>query len=136
MAPLIPWTPLIPLIPDGGTIRMGDIRIRLWGIDAPEQRQTCGSLQAGRLATQMLRELIEERPVTCETVDVGRYGRTVARCSVVGEDLGQMMVRLGWAMDYERFSNGYYEQSEAAARAGRRGMWSANCIPPWDWRRR
>lgn len=123
-------------ITDGDTIRMGDVRVRLWGIDAPEQEQTCGSLQVGRLATEMLASLIDNRPVTCNTMDIDRYGRVVAQCAVAGSDLGHMMVQAGWAFDYRRFSGGYYGRSEDVARAGRRGAWSANCMAPWDWRRR
>ncbi len=123
-------------VTDGETIRMGDVRIRLWGIDAPERDQTCGDLPAGRMATGALAHVIGDRPVSCESVDTDRYGRTVATCAVDGEDLGSMMVRAGWARDYARYSGGHYRQDEDAARTRQRGMWAADCIAPWEWRRR
>ena len=46
---------------------MGNDRIRLWGIDAPEMSQTCGDLPAGRLAAGYLAELIGGQPVTGAT---------------------------------------------------------------------
>lgn len=126
---------------DGDTIRMGEARIRLWGFDAPERGQICalpgGSyLEAGRHATEALAAFIGNQFVTCETVDIDRYGRVVATCAVAGADLGSMMVRSDWAWDYARYSGGHYRQAEAEAQQARRGIWAAECVPAWEWRRR
>ena len=122
-------------VTDGDTLRMGKVRIRLWGIDAPELRQTCGDLRAGLMATDALTDFIADRPITCETVDRDRYGRAVATCAVDGADLGGLMVRAGWARDYPRYSSGHYANTERAARAIGAGMWTADCVAPWSWRR-
>ncbi len=119
---------------DGDTLRIGAVRVRLWGIDAPELRQTCGDLGAGRMATDALAGFIGDQQVTCEAVDTDRYGRTVATCAVDGADLGSMMVRAGWARDYARYSGGHYRQDEAAAQDRRTGMWAADCVAHLDWR--
>ncbi len=103
-------------VTDGDTLRMGKVRIRLWGIDAPELRQTCGDLRAGLMATDALTDFIADRPITCETVDRDRYGRAVATCAVDGADLGGLMIRAGWARDYPRYSSGHYGDDERAAR--------------------
>jgi len=89
---------------DGDTIDADGVRIRLWGIDAPERDQTCGSLEAGSMATAALSRIIGSGPVTCEAVDSDRYGRTVATCSVAGAAIGGSMVQAGWAWDYARYS--------------------------------
>ena len=123
-------------VTDGDTMRMGKVRIRLWGIDAPELRQTCGDLRAGLMATDALNDFIADRPVICETVDRDRYGRAVATCAVHGDDLGGLMVSAGWALDYARYSGGHYADGELAAQAVRAGMWAADCVAPWEWRRR
>ena len=65
-----------------------------------------------------------------------RYGRTVARCSVDGRDLGAEMVRLGWAVDFPRYSKGFYREQERDARNARRGVWAdGEFLPPGTWRR-
>lgn len=77
---------------DGDGLHFGVERVRLWGIDAPERDQTCVVAQApypcGRQAAQALKELVQGKAVGCDKVDTDRYGRTVARCSADGLDLG------------------------------------------------
>ena len=124
---------------DGDTIEIQDQRIRLHGIDAPERGQTC-LLQGRRYpcgvdATETLRKLVREKEVTCEATDRDRYGRTVALCVILGGiELGQTMVRLGWALAYRRFSLDYVHEEEEA-RAKKLGIWRGQFRPPWEWRR-
>ena len=79
-------------ITDGDTLRIGNERIRLFGIDAPEMKQSCNDdrgarYACGEVARDALRRHVGGAPVTCEPVDRDRYGRTVARCYARGEDL-------------------------------------------------
>lgn len=78
----------VPRVIDGDTLEMAGERIRLHGIDAFESRQTCGSQACGRLATAALKDLIRERPTSCEVHDIDRYGRLVSVCRVEGIDVG------------------------------------------------
>ena len=88
---------------DGDTIRHGDLRIRLFGIDAPER-----SDMGGTASTLALQGLLD-RGVTCQPVDVDRYGRTVAICTLDdGTDIACAMVAMGQARDWPRFSGGRY----------------------------
>ena len=89
---------------DGDTLEIHGIRIRLWGIDAPESSQLCrgeDSLQyrCGAQAANDLDAFIARRPVNCSPVSLDLYGRTVATCSVSGTDLGEWLVRKGLALD-------------------------------------
>lgn len=124
---------------DGDGLKAGKERIRLWGIDAPERRQPCtkdgAEYPCGAVAADMLAAFIGSNPVACVEVDQDRYGRTVARCEVEGADLGALMVASGWAVDYERYSGGFYAEHMAQARAAGRGMWAGAFINPWDWRK-
>jgi endonuclease YncB( thermonuclease family) len=130
----------IPRIMDGDTIAVGPIKIRLASIDAPETDQVClddhGSKWAcGVESRNHLAEHIGRRSVECAPSGSDAYGRTLAVCSVTGEDLNAWMVRQGWALAYVRYSTSYMHD-EAEARAAPRGLWRGAFIAPWDWRHR
>lgn len=92
---------------DGDTLRIGDERIRLFGIDAPER-----SDPGGPAATSALQRLLD-LGVTCEAVDTDRYGRTVAMCFTPdGGDVSCAMVAMGHARDWPRYSGGRYAGCE------------------------
>jgi endonuclease YncB( thermonuclease family) len=123
---------------DGDTLRLGEVRIRLHGIDAPEQDQACaaaggGTWACGREATRALTAILSGREVSCTPLTLDRYGRTVARCFVDGSDLQADMVRRGLAWAFVRYSNEYVGQ-EAEARAAHRGIWQAETQTAWDYR--
>jgi len=124
---------------DGDTIELQGQRIRLWGIDAPEGRQTCqrrgSDYRCGQEAANALDRHINARPVVCMQQDVDRYGRVVARCSVGGSDLGAWLVRRGLAIRYPEYAGRAYIVEEASARLGRRGVWAGTFVVPWEWRR-
>jgi len=128
------------VVTDGDSLRIDGKRVRLFGIDAPELRQTCmvprGSWECGRAATNALHTMIAEDPaVTCERRDTDRYGRMVAVCRNSGGDLGARMVRAGHAVDYTRYSGGAYREHEAAAKAERLGVHAGSFQHPADWRK-
>lgn len=129
----------IPRVTDGDTIRIGNTRIRLHGIDAPEKRQTCTAdgkaWRCGDAATDAFRDAIGGLAVTCTKRDTDRYGRVVAVCWAGAVELGAWMVRQGWAVAYRRYSMDYVAD-ENVARAGRRGLWRGEFVMPWVWRRR
>lgn len=126
-------------VTDGDGLHQAGERVRLWGIDAPELDQECKrngmAYRCGEQARDALVALVAAGDVRCEPVDRDRYGRTVARCSVNGLDLGAEMVRLGWAVDYRRYSRGIYAGMEREARAAKRGLWAGEFVTPSQWRR-
>jgi endonuclease YncB( thermonuclease family) len=67
---------------DGDTIEIHGQRIRLFGIDAPESRQTCEAggetYRCGQQAALAMSQFINQRTVICEQRDIDRYGRIVA----------------------------------------------------------
>jgi len=123
---------------DGDTIKIGSTRIRLFGIDAPESRQSCQNAAGqeyacGERATAALEDHIGAAAVSCEPRDIDRYGRTVAVCFLGSEDLDAWMVAQGWAVAYRHYSMDYVPQEEAAHAAGL-GVWAGTFVMPWDWR--
>ena len=123
---------------DGDTIEVGAVRIRLFGLDAPESAQSCleGNRRwsCGEQATRALVGRIDGRSVACEERDQDRYGRIVAVCHHGGQDVNAWLVHEGWAIAYRRYSSAYAGE-EASAKAAKRGMWRGEFVPPWDWRR-
>jgi endonuclease YncB( thermonuclease family) len=128
----------VPRVVDGDTIRLGDTRIRLHGIDAPESDQSCnaaggGTWACGREATRALSSMLAGRDVSCEPLTTDRYGRTVARCFLGNVDIEAEMVRQGLAWAFVRYSSDYVAQ-ETEARAAHRGIWQAETQTAWDFR--
>ena len=125
-------------VTDGDSIRVSGSRIRLFGIDAPESKQTCVASgqrwRCGRSATSALRKVIAGRPVVCTERDRDRYGRIVAVCRAGGEDINAWMVAQGMAVAYTKYSRAYVGQ-QRSAKAARRGLWRGDFVAPWDWRR-
>ena len=125
-------------VTDGDTIRVGNTRIRLHGIDAPETAQSCnavggGTWPCGTEATRVLRYAIAGHDVSCVPVTLDRYGRTVARCFVGTKDIQADMVRQGLAWAFVRYSTDYVPQ-ETEAHAAHRGIWQAETQTAWDFR--
>ncbi len=124
---------------DGDSLDLGGTQIRLFGIDAPEGRQTCRNAEGrdyrcGRAATAALRRLVGRSVVRCEPRDIDGYGRTVAVCFKDGIDLNGWMVENGWAVAYRHYSRDYVA-AEERARARRLGIWAGSFEEPWRWRR-
>jgi endonuclease YncB( thermonuclease family) len=81
-----------------------------------------------------MRGLLPKEPPACRKFDEDAYGRSLARCAIGERDLGEAMVSAGWALDYTRYSNGFYEAAEKAARDAKAGMHAGTFDPPWHWR--
>jgi endonuclease YncB( thermonuclease family) len=124
---------LAQTVTDGDTLKLNGTTYRLWGIDAPESKQSCGDYPAGIMATGTLQMLIKGKTVVCEPKATDRYGRTVALCRADGEDLGRTMVQLGMAWAFVRYSRDYVEQ-EALASMENLGIHAHQCVFAWEWR--
>jgi endonuclease YncB( thermonuclease family) len=125
---------------DGDSLRAGNgDEYRIFGIDAPELKQSCQEPDGkdwlcGRAAKAKLTTLIKGGEVMCETKRKDRYGRFIATCSAAGvPDLGEAMVRDGYAIDLASEGNPYAE-AEAEAREEKRGIWRGPFERPADWR--
>lgn len=123
---------------DGDTFWVGDEKIRLFGIDAPEAGQTCtdavgATWDCSSWATERLSAVLGAGQLRCRGDDRDRYGRLLATCSVAGRDVGESLVSDGAVRAFRRFSSRYVAAEEAARAAGR-GIWAGASQAPWDYR--
>lgn len=124
---------------DGDTLSVlyqdKEVRIRLYGIDAPEKKQPHGTeahLYACGLATR--------QTITVIGVSKDRYGRLVAKVSLPdGRSLNHEMVRAGMAWWYRQYAPNdvAFASLEEEAQHKKRGLWRNPApIAPWEWRKR
>jgi endonuclease YncB( thermonuclease family) len=122
---------------DGDTIRLGDVKIRFSGIDAPEINQTCvaseGKVACGKISRDLLIEKVTNNKISCTDEGKDFYGRVLGECFVNGESLSAYLVREGFAFAYRKYSNKYIEDEEYA-KFNKLGMWSMEFQYPWDYR--
>ena len=118
---------------DGDTLRIGTVKVRLFGVDAPEITQRCGGWDCGRAAAARLAALAGAGPATCTPRETDRYGRIVATCTVAGVDLGDRLVAEGLARAYVAYGDDY-AAVEARAKAEGVGLWRGEAEAPWDYR--
>jgi len=125
---------------DGDTLDLQGVRIRLFGIDAPEATQTCTlasgeSWPCGSAAREALERKLGNRRISCQRRDVDTYGRVVAVCRLGSEDVNGWLAGAGWVVAYRQFSDDYVDE-EAAARRARLNLWQGSFELPADYRRR
>ena len=111
------------------------IKLRLWGIDAPERRQAYG-----KQARVWLAAMVSGRRIEAQAKDIDVYNRLVALVWVDGQSVNEEMVRQGAAWVYSRYCREEICDSwrglQDDARSARRGLWAnKRAIPPWQKRR-
>lgn len=124
------------------TVRSGirEQRVRLCGIDAPEQQQPLGNE-----SRQYLQQLVSGGTVILMETDRDRYGRLVAEAFTRSADgseqsLQEEMLTAGMAYVYPAYVNdcpnaNVFKQAEAIAQEQRVGVWNGSYQRPWDWRK-
>lgn len=125
-------------IVDGDTITALDaqntsIKIRMYGIDAPESKQAFG-----QKAKQALTTAIATKIITVIDHGTDIYGRMLGTIWLDGYDINASMVDSGYAWVY-RFEDSAivpgYIKYESAAQKETKGLWAdTNPVPPWQWR--
>ena len=127
------WLQGIALVVDGDTIRVGDAKVRLADMDAPELGQPMGPAARNHLA-----RLCEGRQVRVRVrvQGTGYYGRLIGTVHVGPVDVNRRMVRDGYAYVNPRYSRRYVDEEHAARRARRGVHDGASREKPWDYRKR
>jgi endonuclease YncB( thermonuclease family) len=144
LAAAIPQTAAQPAIVgkaeviEGDLIVVNGVKVRLKGIDAPEEVQTCYEgngrpYQCGLSAQNALKSEIGEAHVSCSPDGVNERGTIIAICYLGSRDLAEIMVRNGYVV--VRGDERYADAQQEAKRA-RRGLWSGPFETPLQWRQK
>jgi endonuclease YncB( thermonuclease family) len=131
------------IVKDGATLQLADVTYRLDGIDAPELDQMCiddhaDAWACGVEARDQLSGMIGSRQVRCEDLGLGTYKkRHIGICTVEGEStsLNQLLVRQGFALNFEPSARGRFREDEVGAKDNRRGLWKGCFVAPQEFRR-
>lgn len=114
---------------DGDTFYLsgGPLKIRLHGFDAPgafDKNQPDSVKTYASMAKHAL-ESLTQMGVYCGKKRGSSHDRAVHQCwaNDTDKDLAAEMVRLGFGVDWPKFSKGEYADEEAEAQTSRRGIW-------------
>ena len=103
-------------LPDGERVR-----VRLYGIDAPEKDQ-----EFALPARKKLGRLIYNKQIRVEVVDIDKYGRYVGRVYAGARYVNRFMLKEGLAWHYKHYAadDELLAEAEARAKAAGRGIWA------------
>ena len=133
---------------DGDTIKVGEKKIRLYGIDAPEKGQNCKKLyfsflifnfqkdyKCGERSTLALSKKLKNKKVKCILEDnKDKYKRNIGTCYIKNQDINRWLVRNGYAVAYTRYSRKYVLDEQYAMK-NKLGIWRGTFMRPEKWRR-
>ena len=133
---------------DGDTIKINSKKIRLYGIDAPEFKQTCKKTfltiifftftkdyPCGKISTENLKKKINNNIITCKILDTDRYKRLIGECFKRNLNLNSWLVSNGHAVAYRKYSKKYISY-EINAKNNKLGIWQGKFEMPWEYRRK
>ena len=114
-----------------------EVKLRLYGIDAPEWKQAYGKESKDALN----RLLGTNREIFVKVLDKDRYGRLICNLHLNSEDIpvNEWMVSRGNAWHYVKYAPDdiNLQQAEKNARNNKLGLWSSETpIPPWEFRKK
>lgn len=122
---------------DGDSLEIGDNRIRLMGIDAPEYTQYCKNkdktkYNCGIEAKNYLEQIINNATITCKVHKKDQYDRDLCTCYKDDLDINAEMVRSGYALVYLESP---YHKEQREAKQNKRGLWQGHFMHPRLFRR-
>jgi len=119
-----------PVATSASTLKARKAEVSLAGIDAPAPEASCGEEEwpCGQMARAALRRLIRTRAVDCVVPAGERKLPAKTQCRLGETDLGEWLVRRGWA----RASAERYRNAEEEARREKLGIWSPTRPGPSD----
>ncbi|MCB2215123.1 MAG: thermonuclease family protein [Desulfobulbaceae bacterium] len=127
-------------VADGDTITIltadkQQIKIRLYGIDCPENGQAFGNV-----AKKFTAKMVAGKHVSVTPYDTDRYGRTVGVVTVNGKNVNESIIAAGYGWQYRKYCKESFCNQwltiEQMARSSGIGLWvDKKPLPPWEHRR-
>lgn len=118
---------------DGDSLEIGERRIRLDGIDAPEFLQICRNQNeeeyaCGQKALEFAENFLKAGHPECRCLpQKDKYNRELCECFVNGESLNKALVAAGWAVTYREPA---YQKAQDEAEEHKRGIWQGKFMRP------
>lgn len=122
-------------VSDGDTITVltqnkESVKVRLYGIDAPETKQ-----DFGKASKQYLSSLIAGKIVEIKSNGQDRYGRVLGTIYLDNADINAKTVEEGYAWAFVKYSKIYAAQQSKAMK-NKAGLWrQKDPQAPWDFRK-
>ena len=125
---------------DGDTITIlnsenKQIKIRLYGIDAPEKAQ-----DYGKISKNYMSGLVAGKTIDVTVMNIDRYGRSVGRIKINEKEVAEEMLKAGLAWVYTSYCKipecKQWKELETQAKTAKVGLWSnPTAQEPWKWRK-
>ena len=97
----------------------GDVKVKLYGIDAPEKNH-----EYGRKSRNLLKDLIDDEDVKIEVVAVKNSGTLIGKVYFDGDYINEEMLKAGAAWyDSDNAEDRKLIKAERQAREKERGLW-------------
>lgn len=129
----------VKYVSDGDTIRAisnktgAKVKIRLYGIDAPEITQ-----EYGLESKEYLLGLIKDKSIIVKGNTYDKYGRLLGTIYISNTNVNESMVKSGNAWWYEKFDakNTKVRDMQIKAKESKLGLWkNVNAIAPEEYRK-
>jgi len=125
-----------PYFVDADTLRLNKKDFSLTHLDGLERKQKCFDkkgkrYKCGEEARLFMMEKTKNKQVSCVQEAQDRFLGLFGRCTVNGQDLGELLIDEGWAVARGK----RYVARQNKARLQRKGMWQGQFVLPAAWRR-
>lgn len=126
---------------DGDSLRVGNKEVRLFGIDAPEYKQTCFNEKkkeyfCGQVSRDFLIGLAGGKEVECFYAIKDKYDRFLSKCFIGELSINEEIVKNGMAVIYNfTESDEKMDALEAQAKKQKLGIWRGAFQLPKEYRK-
>ena len=110
------------------------LKIRIYGIDAPEKKQ-----DYGQKAKQVLSDCIFGKVVMVDVQSQDGWGRYISYVyTPEGKDVSLLMLQNGMAWHFKKYDDTeIYSNAEINAKSRKVGLWAVpNPVAPWEFRKK
>ncbi len=126
---------------DGDSIKVGKKEVRLFGLDAPEYKQSCFDAQneeyaCGQASRDFLSNLANGKEANCIYAEKDKYDRFLSKCFIGEVSINEEIVKNGMGVIYNfTESDEKMDALEIAAKKKKLGIWQGTFQLPKEYRK-